>query len=400
MRSIPLAPVVLLIAVVVWLFVCDQSGCEKAGQDMLAFAQDFIHGKRDPAQARQVLGEIGGIFTFSFNRLAKDLHLHLGTMGKPDEDSAVVMIKGDQSEGTGFLVQLPGGPVVITNFHVIASNPNLHVLTNAGEDIKILSIGGASDRDLALLGIQDNGYHYLTLAKDAAKTVQVGDDIVTPGNSEGGEVTLDTPGNVLGIGPDRIEISNPIYHGNSGGPVIDEGSGDVVGVVTFATDQAPTDFIDAASRANTNSAIKSNVRYFALRIDTVTEWDQYDLDAVQRESAFLHQFHEHSLCLDSYLNGAAYAARGVPAALDYYKRSPVLRVLTDPDTFRTATKKSQIDVPEVSFAVQDCRSYAQQDLPAIQNQANFYAFEWTAAQMEIAYRQKLIAQLDLISKQL
>jgi len=402
MRRIPFGPILLLPAVAAWLFLCDKSGCEKTWQDMLAFGQDFIHGERDPVQARHVLGEIGGVFTFSLGRLAKDMHLHLGTMGRSDEDNAVVMIKGDQSEGTGFLVRLPDGPVVITNLHVLASNPHLHVLTDAGEEIKILSIGGASDRDLALLGIQDdnNNYHYLTLTQDAAKTVQVGDDIVTPGNSEDGEVTLDTSGNVMGIDPDRIEVSNPIYPGSSGGPVIDQGSGEVVGVVTFATDQASIDFLDAASRANSNSAIKSNVRYFALRIDTVSQWDQYDMEVVQRESAFIHQFHEHTLCLDSYLNGAAYAAKGSPSAVDYYKRNPILCELADPDTFRTAIKKSPIDRPEVALAVQDCQSFAQQDLLTIENESNFYAFQWKAAQMEIAYRKKLIAQLDFIGKQL
>ncbi len=47
------------------------------------------------------------------------------TVNKLTEDQAraVVLIKGDKAEGTGFLVKTPTGPVVITNIHVISNNP-------------------------------------------------------------------------------------------------------------------------------------------------------------------------------------------------------------------------------------------------------------------------------------
>jgi len=44
-----------------------------------------------------------------------------------DQERAVVLITGDNAEGTGFLVKMPDGPAVVTNIHVISNNPNLKV---------------------------------------------------------------------------------------------------------------------------------------------------------------------------------------------------------------------------------------------------------------------------------
>jgi hypothetical protein len=214
----------------------------------------------------------------------------------------VVLIKGDNAEGTGFMIKTPDGPAIVTNIHVIANNPNLKITTNTGALVKMLSAKGASDRDLALLSIQDAGYSYMEVAPDISKTVQPGDEVVTPGNSQGGEVMLNTKGKVLGIGPERIEFDNPIYHGNSGGPVFHTKSGTVLGVVTEAMKVDISNDLDKASFASRNSAISGAMRYFGLRLDTVTAWVPIDSRRFQIETFFLDQFHEQSRRLDAYLN--------------------------------------------------------------------------------------------------
>ncbi len=132
--------------------------------------------------------------------------------GKMSEDQAraVVLIKGDNAEGTGFLVKGPDGPAVVTNIHVIANNPNIKITTNTGALVTVVSEKGASDRDLAMLAVRDDNFNYLDLAPDISRIAQPGDDVITPGNSQGGEVMLNTTGKVLGIGPQRVEIDNPI----------------------------------------------------------------------------------------------------------------------------------------------------------------------------------------------
>jgi S1-C subfamily serine protease len=217
---------------------------------------------------------------------------------------AVVVIKGDVAEGTGFLVKTAAGPMVITNQHVIAANPHLQITTSAGEQVKFLGLQGAADRDLAMIPIQDNNYSYLQLATDVGNTVQVGDQVITPGNSEGGEVLLNTNGVVLALGPQKVEISNPIYHGNSGGPVFHVKSGKVIGVVTEAMKVDTDNTLDKASHDNQNSAISGVMRYFGapryrgamghLHVGTLRERDGVPVRVprAQQVSRFVSQ-HRH-----------------------------------------------------------------------------------------------------------
>ena len=253
-----------------------------------------------------------------------------------DQAHAVVVIKGDIGEGTGFLVKTADGPAVVTNLHVISANPNVKILTTTGAQIKILGLKGASDRDLAMLLIQDDHYTYFDLAINIKDTVMTGDDVITPGNSEGGEVVLNTKGTVLGIGPEQIEISNPVYHGNSGGPVFHTNTNKVLAVVTQAMKVNVSNELDKASFANKNSAIAGSMRYFGLRLDTVPKWEVYDSNRFLNETTFLKHFHEQSRCLDSYMNGGRYEKAHVagadldsPPTSQYYLRNEKIQVAHD-----------------------------------------------------------------------
>jgi S1-C subfamily serine protease len=307
-----------------------------------------------------------------------------------DQARAVVLIKGDNVEGTGFLVKTADGPVVVTNIHVISNNPNLKITTNTGTTITILSYKGATDRDMAMIAIKDGNYSYLTLATDISGTVQPGDEVITPGNSEGGEVMLNTDGKVLGIGPNRVEFDNPVYHGNSGGPIFHVKSGKVIGLVTEAVKVDVSDELDKASFANRNSAIGHSMRYFGLRLDTVGNWESYDWRRFQNETAFLDQFDKRNRCLDCYLN-----------APDDNKPEDTLWL--DDDKIKKANSSffSQTSGADISQQMDAARQWlsdmygvANTDMDAIQEPKNFYAFGQLRAKDAIAYRKALKAELD------
>jgi hypothetical protein len=314
---------------------------------------------------------------------------------------AVVVIKGDAAEGTGFLVHGPDGPAVITNLHVLAANPNVKILTTTGEVVTTTGLKGASDRDLALISIKDNHYSYLDLDTDIAGTVQNGDEVITPGNSEGGEVVLDTHGTVLGVGPERIEISNPIYHGNSGGPVVHLKSGRVIAVVTQALKVRPQDDLDRASFANKNSAIIATMRYFGLRVDTVPKWEAYDWPQFLDETTFISNFHDLSRCLDSLMNGAAYERAHLatgdeygPPNSQYYQKNP--KIVAAHDNFhRLSTDADQSQKLDASREmVMDLDGIAATDMDAIKRPGNFYSFDEIRVQQEIKYREALQKEID------
>lgn len=307
---------------------------------------------------------------------------------------AVVLIKGDNAEGTGFMVKTPDGPVVITNIHVIANNPNLKITTNTGAFVKVLSKKGASDRDLAVLSIQDMGYSYLPYCSDISKTVQTGDEVITPGNSQGGEVMLNTDGKVLGIGPDRVEFDNPIYHGNSGGPIFHVKSGTVIGVVTEAIKVDTSDALDKASFASRASAISGSMRYFGMRIDTVSAWEPIDDRRFLIETAFLDQFNHRSRCLDCYLN----------APDDNKPEDRLWR--EDKDIVRDnaayfaqigggADTGQQVAADREMWA--EFNDLATTDVDSIKVPENFYSFDRARAADEAAYRKAIQDELKQIS---
>ena len=318
-----------------------------------------------------------------------------------DQARAIVLIKGDVSEGTGFLVKTPDGPAVITNQHVLAANTNLKITTTSGVQVKVTGLKGASDRDLAMLGIKDDHYSYLDLATDIKDTVQPGDETIAPGNSEGGEVMLNTRGMVLGIGPEKIEFSNPVYHGNSGGPVFHTKSAKVIAVVTQGTKVMPTDDLDKASFENKNSAIIGPIRYFGLRADTVPAWDVYDWNTFITQTTFLKNFHELSRCLDSFMNGARYEKAHLASAGDsgppnsqYFTRSEKIVGIRDNVHSLAADADNSQNLEAWRQLVMDLEGVADSDMDAIQNPANFYSFNEIRAQQEIKYRKALRDQIE------
>jgi hypothetical protein len=320
-----------------------------------------------------------------------------------DQAHAVVVIKGDAAEGTGFLVRTPDGPAVMTNLHVISANPNIKILTTTGEQIKTVSLKGASDRDLAMFLIQDDHYSYMDLATNINGTVQTGDEVITPGNSEGGEVVLNTKGKILGIGPEQIEFDNPIYHGNSGGPVFHFKSGKVLAVVTQARKVNVSNELDKASFANKDSAITGTMRYFGLRIDTVPTWEVLDWDRFLTETTFLKNFHDQSRCLDSFLNGARYEKEHLastdengPPSAQYYLRNDKLVLAHDNYHHMSVDADGSEKLDAVRELVMSLESVADADASAIQNPDNFYSFDRLRAAQEIKYRKALRDEVEAI----
>ena len=316
-----------------------------------------------------------------------------------DQARAVVLIKGDTGEGTGFLVKMKDGPVVITNQHVIANNPNLRITTSNGLTVTPLSFKAATDRDLAMIAIKDAGYSYLTLATDVT-AVSPGDGVVTPGNSEGGEVMLNTNGKVLAIGPDRIEIDNPIYHGNSGGPVYDGKTNQVVGVVTEAMKVDTTDELDKASFSSRSSAIQGSMRYFAMRVDNVPQWEDIDWRGYQGETAFLDKFDQRNRCLDSFLNTdekQGQSQADSEAANLWRQDTPLVRAneqFVDQSGGNVDTGQKLDALREFLSTIVDL---ANTDVTAIKNVNNFYSYDRVRAKEEMEYRQAIRDELDRIS---
>lgn len=212
------------------------------------------------------------------------------TLPSAETLSAIVTISGQHGSGTGFICNFRGKAYVITNQHVLAAGNQLTIRTAAGFPLVARQIFAATDADIALIQCVSipPGTTSLEIAIPTDKAIQRDDPVVVPGNSKGDGVITQTPGKLLAVGPQRIEVDNPVYPGNSGSPIIHVPSTKVIGVLTEAELVSLNEFEKASFRSQ-NSAIKSEVRYFGHRIDSVQKWEVLDWNTFQQTEALIQQ---------------------------------------------------------------------------------------------------------------
>ena len=139
------------------------------------------------------------------------------------------------SQGTGFVVRADG--VVVTNWHVMAGAVSATVTLKTGENYNRVSfLDGDKDGDIAILKIPGFG---LSVADVVAEIPTVGSKIVTVSSPLGLDQTV-TEGIVSAIrildGRQLVQITAPISHGSSGGPVIDS-AGKVFAISTLTLEE-------------------------------------------------------------------------------------------------------------------------------------------------------------------
>jgi V8-like Glu-specific endopeptidase len=137
-----------------------------------------------------------------------------------------------KSLGSGFFVR---DDLIVTNYHVIKGYSRIRVKLVGHKDIYQAQVVSASSaKDLAFLGVV--GVQATPLSFGHVQEVAIGDQVYAIGNPEGLEATL-SQGIISGIrqigGNRYFQISAPISHGSSGGPVLNK-SGEVIGVAVAA----------------------------------------------------------------------------------------------------------------------------------------------------------------------
>jgi S1-C subfamily serine protease len=149
-------------------------------------------------------------------------------------------------QGSGFITEVNGQLVIVTNNHVIANAINETVTFANGDTYPAKVLGSDAQSDLAVLTISPmpSGLTPLTLIN--SDTLQVGQPVVAVGSPYGLSGTL-TTGIISSLGrtitedssssrsgqtiADIIQTSTAINPGNSGGPLITY-SGEVIGITT------------------------------------------------------------------------------------------------------------------------------------------------------------------------
>jgi hypothetical protein len=156
---------------------------------------------------------------------------------KRSSDAVVLIVTSDSNGqetalGSGFLISADGE--IVTNAHVIKDAHSAVVKLSTGALFPVSGILASDpDRDLAILKINGRNLPSLALASD--NNLQVGDHVVAIGSPLGFEGTA-SDGVISSLRDDGgkkwIQTTAPVYHGNSGGPLLDMNS-QVVGVIDW-----------------------------------------------------------------------------------------------------------------------------------------------------------------------
>jgi hypothetical protein len=184
---------------------------------------------------------------------------------------SVVIIQGDKGQGTGFLCELRGKRVVLSNAHVLCGNRNPRITTINEGDVRYEQIWVCRDRDIVAYEVEDpDKFKYMTIYSSMGD-LNNRERVVVFGNSGGRKVVTSLRGQVQGIGPDRIEVNATFVGGNSGSPVVAYDYGAVVGMATYVTKDPQVDWAKRSTRF-------AEVRRFAVRVDNITWEDFFVLD--------------------------------------------------------------------------------------------------------------------------
>jgi S1-C subfamily serine protease len=170
----------------------------------------------------------------------------LAEMYQKTKDS-VVLIRGNTNsgsvQGSGFIYNMSGSMVVVTNNHVVHGTTSLSVTFANGNGYSAVVNGTDPYADLAILTvIGANGSEFKPLIIVSSSTLKVGDPVIAIG-APYGLVGSMTTGVVSALGrtiteeqytggftiANIIQTSAPINPGNSGGPLLNF-DGKVVGI--------------------------------------------------------------------------------------------------------------------------------------------------------------------------
>ncbi|MCL6579082.1 MAG: trypsin-like peptidase domain-containing protein [Candidatus Bathyarchaeota archaeon] len=160
---------------------------------------------------------------------------------------SIVLVRGTTSsatvQGSGFVCNFSGLPVVITNYHVVHGTVNVSVTFSNGNGYAAEVNGTDPYADLAVLLVNAPQEEFKPLEIVSSSTLRVGDPVIAIGNPYGlvGSMTtgvISALGRTIteeytgGFGiANIIQTSAPINPGNSGGPLLNY-DGKVIGITT------------------------------------------------------------------------------------------------------------------------------------------------------------------------
>ncbi|WCK56400.1 trypsin-like peptidase domain-containing protein [Aneurinibacillus sp. Ricciae_BoGa-3] len=197
-----------------------------------AFYYTNLHVTNPAVEAKSTLGQPPKATS---NKNALDLKQIINLNQKKVVSIQVEMPDG-VGQGSGFIYNNIGD--VITNAHVVANASTIRVKTSDTSVYSGKVIGMSTDKDVALIRISAlAGKEPMMISN--TKNTELGDPVIAFGSPHGLDNTV-TTGIISGLNRDFTigdtkytnvyQISAPIAPGNSGGPLVSQSTGEVIGI--------------------------------------------------------------------------------------------------------------------------------------------------------------------------
>lgn len=199
--------------------------------------------------------------------LAKERESNLMT----SHNDAFVLVKGVNGSGSGFVCREGDKTWLFSNIHVISEIKQPTLTRLDGVTLAVGATEVAAGPDIARMVLSKPPEHPLEMITDFDANVRIDDEVMVLGNSGGGGVVTSLKGKIVGIGPDRIEVSAEFIPGNSGSPIVHLKTGKVIGIATYLT------------RRYEQAGVVT-VRRFGYRLDKVPRWEPVNWNEIYAEA--------------------------------------------------------------------------------------------------------------------
>jgi len=211
----------------------------------------------------------------------------------------------DRGQGSAFLCHEGDYTYIYTNIHVLTAANQVRFVDRMGTEYKdIVDVETAgkpfANGDVVRLRLQSQRPKALRMAPE--DSVALAGKILIFGNSTGKGVITQLDGEIKGLGPGNLEVSSPIVPGNSGGPIVDAQTLEVIGISYYA--------IAGDESVWTKDTPFAEVRRFGLRPAQIRGWDRMHLSDLLNHGYHFAQL-EENIRIMAILKFADYSLTGI-----------------------------------------------------------------------------------------
>lgn len=254
---------------------------------------------------------------------------------------ALVIVRDDHSAGSGFIAEQDGKRYLFTNAHVAAGMKRPVFTLLDGSRLTPIAIEAAAGHDIMRFALKETPAQAMEIAIGVDQTVRIDDEVIVYGNSGGAGVVTSLPGRIVGIGPDRIEVSSAFIPGNSGSPIIHLSTGRVLGVATYLTKKH--------EEYGENGGPSNVIHRYGYRLDSVKRWEPVNWQAFQVEAERVEKISQLTEDIFNFLESVQ------------KKRQPVFAT----ETLRKPAEEWRQTVSRLRLAPQDRRNATQSFLSSL-----------------------------------